>query len=289
LGVLLIVLSLFQGGLYLLPTTGIKILGYAANIPPEKIVELTNSKRKEAGLTPLEINQSLSQAALAKGSDMLNRNYWAHVAPDGTEPWKFFLDADYKYRYAGENLARDFSNPEMAIEAWMASPTHKRNILSSKYNEIGVAVVEGYLDGVDTTIIVQHFGTRYSDVIPQVPLAQAKPEETTPSSFLATETSPEPSVNTAKVANQDCTDCEVISSPNYSSSLPQAKLMVSPFDTTKRFSLAVVGILLAVLVIDGVVVSQKKIVRLGGRTFAHMAFLGMILTMLMILRAGRIL
>ena len=37
----------------------------------------------------------------------------------------------------------------------MNSPSHKENILSSKYKEIGIGVIEGNLAGVDTTIIVQ--------------------------------------------------------------------------------------------------------------------------------------
>ena len=105
---------------YFLPKTGIKILGYASNISIEEVVSLTNQKRQEAGLAPLAINAQLNQAAQAKGNDMMERDYWAHVAPDGTEPWKFFIDSNYQYRYAGENLARDFSNASSAVDAWLS-------------------------------------------------------------------------------------------------------------------------------------------------------------------------
>ena len=102
---------------------------------------------------------------------MIDRDYWAHVAPDGTQPWKFFTSFGYKYRYAGENLARDFSNASSAMDAWMNSPTHKENILNPKYKEIGIGVVEGDLAGTDTTIIVQFFGATYADKVVQ-PIAQ---------------------------------------------------------------------------------------------------------------------
>ena len=85
---------ILQGVLQVLPVSGLKILGYAANIPADEVVMLTNEKRAEVGLSPLEMNDTLSQAALAKGTDMINRNYWAHVSPDGTQPWKFFVDFD---------------------------------------------------------------------------------------------------------------------------------------------------------------------------------------------------
>ena len=251
-------LVFYQVVLTFLPKVGAKILGYAAQISPEEVVRLTNEKRIQAGLSPLEINPTLSSAALAKGTDMLNRDYWAHVAPDGTQPWKFFVDFGYKYRYAGENLARDFSNPSSAVDAWMSSPTHKENILSSKYKEIGIGVIEGDLAGVDTTIIVQFFGTKYLDTVPAVPVAKAQTSSVQPL---------------------------VLSTP-----FPSARnILISPFTSTRSISLVVVGILLGVLVLDTLIVSRRRIVRIGGRAFAHLAFLGMIFAILLILRAGSIL
>src|SRR3989344_4378962 len=107
IAILLIIYQLF---LHTFPLTGLKILGYAASIPPDQIISLTNQKRREAEVGALVYNSQLAQAARLKGEHMLAFDYWAHVAPDGTEPWKFFTDVGYKYRYAGENLARDFSN-----------------------------------------------------------------------------------------------------------------------------------------------------------------------------------
>ncbi len=261
-------LILLQTVLQFLPISGLKVLGYAAHISPDEVVALTNEKRAEIGLAPLEMNNTLSQAALAKGTDMVNRDYWAHVAPDGTQPWKFFIDFNYRYRFAGENLARDFSDASSVVEAWMASPTHRENILSPKYKEIGVAVVEGDLDGVDTTIIVQFFGTEYTDILPAVPVAEAGP----------TAPSPSPSPEVLVEAPTETEEIGLVSS----------RLLISPFKTTKGVSLIIVGLLLNVLVYDALIVSKRKIPRLGGRTFAHLSFLGMILAIILILRAGQI-
>lgn len=136
------------------------VLGYAAVIPPDKVIELTNQERQKQGLNSLTINQELNSAALAKAGDMFAKDYWAHVSPDGVEPWKFITDAGYVYVFAGENLARDFTSPEAVVAAWMASPSHRENLLSPKYQEIGVAVVDGDLAGIPTTLVVQMFGTR---------------------------------------------------------------------------------------------------------------------------------
>jgi hypothetical protein len=278
LSLLTIALILFQLAFIYLPRLAPQVLGYAANISPEEVIRLTNLKRTENGLPALTENTTLSQAAQAKAADMLADDYWAHVSPDGIQPWKFFVDFGYKYKYAGENLARDFQNAPSAVDAWMSSPSHRENMLSDKYREVGIAVVEGDLAGVDTTIIVQFFGTKYADTIPVAPIAQVKPTvNLTPTPTTTIQAIPTPT--------------ETPQTPAFIASTQEAKvkILVSPFNTTKTVSLAVVAILLGVLVIDGVVTSRRRIARIGGRTFAHLSFLGMILAIIIILKAGQIL
>jgi hypothetical protein len=279
--ILVLSLIFYQIVLQFLPLTGLKILGYASNIGTDAIIELTNQKRNDAGVGKLEYNPLLAQAARAKGENMLSQDYWAHIAPDGTQPWKFFTDAGYIYRYAGENLARDFSDPASAVTAWMASPSHKENLLSSKYRDIGVAVVEGDLNGVDTTIIVQLFGTPYVDTAPALPVASADV-----AGNVAPTPPPEPTV-ILPVAGQEVSQVEQVAPAGDVSVKP--RFMISPFSTTKGMSLFTVGLLLAVLVVDGLIIANKKITRIGGRTVAHLAFLGMVLIIIIIVQAGEIL
>lgn len=255
-------LVFFQLAINFAPRVFPRVLGYAANISPSEVIRLTNERRIQAGLGALEENGTLSSAALAKGNDMLAKGYWAHSAPDGTPPWSFFNQFGYKYRYAGENLARDFSSPGGAVEAWMASPTHKENILNGNYKEIGIGVIEGNLSGVDTTIIVQFFGTR-SQAQATIPVAQAAQVAPIPTS------TPTPTPT-------------VLPTPT------PTPVLISPFTSTKNVSLAVTGILLLVLSIDLMVIRRRRIMRIGGRTLAHMAYLGMIFAVLLILKAGQI-
>jgi hypothetical protein len=288
-------LLLYQLLIYAVPHAGVKVLGYAANISVDDVVKLTNEKRVQAGLSPLEFNPTLSQAAKAKGEDMLAKDYWAHVAPDGTEPWKFFLDSGYKYRYAGENLARDFSSASTAVDAWMASPTHKDNLLSAKYRDIGIAVVEGDLGGRDTTIIVQLFGTRYADLPPTPSIAQKTTavEATPPPETLANlpEVSPTPRpIPPTPTPGQTLTPAIVQQTPiQPGEAQGVSQVLVSPFTTTRGISVAVVGLLIVVFIADSAIASRRRIARIGGRTFAHISFLGMILAIAIILRAGKIL
>jgi uncharacterized protein YkwD len=131
----------------------------ASDITPEKIVELTNISRQEKGLDGLSPNEKLASAAESKASDMIQKNYFSHTSPNGTTPWHWFEEASYDYNYAGENLAMDFQSAKKMEEAWMASPTHRANILSEKYKEVGVATKEGMLNGHQTILAVVMFGS----------------------------------------------------------------------------------------------------------------------------------
>lgn len=252
----------------------VRILGYAANIPPEKVIEVTNQKRIENGMNALTYNEALAKAAKMKAQDMLEDDYWAHVAPDGTEPWYFFKTAGYSYRYAGENLARDFSDTNSAIEAWLASPSHRENMLSPKYTEIGVAVVEGDLAGKDTTLIVQLFGTP-SGASPTTSIAQAVNE-------VAPAIVPEAGAEEAIPPVEE----EVFLSGGMPVSAPVVQ--VDDFDVIRTATIAMVSIMIVLLVVDIVIRTRKGVVRVGGRAFAHLSFLGMVAVILLILKGGSI-
>jgi hypothetical protein len=139
---------------------GIKnILGYASDITVSEVLTRTNQEREKSGQEPLTLNGQLSQAALAKAQDMLAQGYWAHNTPEGKEPWAFIDSTGYRYQVAGENLARNFSHTDDMVSAWLTSPTHRANLLSDRYSETGIAVLQGEMDGVPTTLVVQMFGT----------------------------------------------------------------------------------------------------------------------------------
>ncbi len=126
------------------------------------VVKLTNQDRKEAGLTELTVNKKLSDAAYAKAQDMIKNNYFAHVSPSGKTPWSWMEAQKYNYIYAGENLAINFKTPQDTETAWMNSPSHRKNILSENYKEIGVAEVSGVINGQQSVIVVEMFGTEVS-------------------------------------------------------------------------------------------------------------------------------
>lgn len=128
-------------------------------ISEQSLIVLTNNERATGGLAPLAWNAALSSSARLKASDMCNKGYWAHTAPDGSTPWTFMNKAGYDYIDAGENLAKGFGDDAAVLAGWMASPGHRANILSSKYHEIGTASTECDLNGVTTSLVVAHYGS----------------------------------------------------------------------------------------------------------------------------------
>ncbi len=232
------------------------ILGYSSQITPQRIIELTNQERASRGLEPLKNNSLLNQAAQLKAGDMFAFDYWSHQSPSGREPWTFLKDTGYNYRIAGENLARDFYRPEAVIKAWMNSPTHKENIVNPKFQEIGVAVVDGTLGGLKTTLVVQFFTT------PTYVSSQASVPEQPPAVAQTEETAQEP----ATEVNFESTETLARSNENI-------KPIANPLQINKKLSGFIIGILTMVLFIDGYVVLKSKVYRATGRTTAHISFL----------------
>lgn len=169
--VILIVFGLQIG--YNRATTG-DVLGRQSDITINSLLDQTNQARIQAGESELVLNNKLDKAAYLKAQDMFEDQYWAHNAPDGTEPWKWFADVDYNYGEAGENLARDFTTTEAVMTAWLSSPKHKANILKSSYRDVGFAVVDGKLEGKPTSIIVALYGLSAEDTIASIPTSFTK-------------------------------------------------------------------------------------------------------------------
>lgn len=134
-----------------------------AMVDKAEVIRLVNEERKQLGLNELVENETLDQAAALKATDMLGNNYFAHSSPAGITPWHWFEQAGYQYKFAGENLAMDFSSPTSLHKAWMNSPSHRENIVSSKYQEIGIAIIDGVIENKETLVAVQLFGTPLSE------------------------------------------------------------------------------------------------------------------------------
>ncbi len=136
------------------------VLSYSTVINQDTLLTQTNTERKNHNEAALGINFRLTEAAQDKAKDMVKRNYWAHITPDGKSPWVFITKAGYKFQKAGENLAYGFNSAADAVYGWMNSPSHRANILDSAYSEVGFGVAHSndYVHNGPETVVVAMYG-----------------------------------------------------------------------------------------------------------------------------------
>ncbi|MBI4101680.1 MAG: hypothetical protein HY443_01810, partial [Candidatus Nealsonbacteria bacterium] len=91
--------------------------------------------------------------------------YFSHVSPQGQNPWYWLDQVGYSFSYAGENLAVSFFESKDAVNAWMASPGHRKNILNGKFTEIGVGWALGKYQGRETIYLVQFFAKPFNSSV----------------------------------------------------------------------------------------------------------------------------
>lgn len=143
-------------------------LVWASDITADTVINLVNKARTAANVAILKNNDLLQKAAEEKAQDMIDNNYFAHISPQGKSPWDWINQSGYDYRYAGENLAINFTNAKDEQQAWMDSESHRKNILNSDYEDTGVAVKQGVIDGHETIVVVQMFGKQLQENIAAV-------------------------------------------------------------------------------------------------------------------------
>lgn len=246
------------------------VLGYSSSITPDEVLTSINVERNKAGLGSLTVNDQLNAAAQAKATNMFQDQYWAHNSPTGITPWVFIKSAGYKYNVAGENLARDFGDTATMVSAWMASPTHKDNIVNEKYKETGIAVVNGELEGVETTLVVQMFGAP-STGTPAV----SKTSDTTVFAAGVQTSEVPPPVGSELTAQQASVMAAASPHP-----------FISPIQLNKAISLTIIFLLILVLCHDMFIAHKKKTVRLTGKNLAHIALFVVIAIVIVLFRGG---
>jgi uncharacterized protein YkwD len=130
-----------------------------------------NAFRAQHGLTRLRLNPQLTRAAEAHSAQMAHDGYFAHESADGSPFWRrlqgFYRSSPFRVWSVGENLlwSSPDVDPQHALELWLASPPHRKNLMNPAWREIGVSAVHasaapGVYNAMDVTIVTTDFGTR---------------------------------------------------------------------------------------------------------------------------------
>lgn len=128
---------------------------------------LLNVERRAQGLRRLRYNRQLTRAARRHSRAMIQRGFFAHVAPSGSTLLSRIKSAGYLRRArtfsVGENLGWGggyLSTPLEMHRAWMRSPGHRENLLRPYYRQVGVGVALGTPGGARGATYTQNFGRR---------------------------------------------------------------------------------------------------------------------------------
>ncbi len=167
MGAALVVLAVGAGGATAAGDSGQTIT--AENRLETQILSALNAARRARGLVPLKLSPSLSAAADAHTRSMATYGFFGHESRDGRSVME--RARPYYARGArwtvGENLL--WSSPSVeaseALQMWMASPGHRRNMLAANWRDVGLAAVSvpaatGVFQGLDVVIVTSVFGAR---------------------------------------------------------------------------------------------------------------------------------
>jgi uncharacterized protein YkwD len=118
----------------------------------EALVRGINAARRKQHLRLLKVDERLCAIARSHAVDMLTRNFFGHTNPDGLDPFARMRQANYRFGYAGENVAVDESLDSVARD-FFNSPEHRENMLEPHYARVGI----GTVPTGDGQIVVEDF------------------------------------------------------------------------------------------------------------------------------------
>lgn len=144
--------------------------------PIENLVHAhVNQIREQHGLSYLEQDEELRDIARLHSEDMADRQFFAHLTPEGKDPGDRYTEYGYQHLTYGENIARvpyktPLANangqtqyetpPELAcgiVEGWMNSEGHRENILSTQWGCEGIGIEIKQKPGVIRVYTTQNF------------------------------------------------------------------------------------------------------------------------------------
>ena len=111
-----------------------------AETPEGQVLNLINKERAKVGCPDLVANPQLMEAAELHSRDMAQSNFYAHEGLDGKNPGDRMRAQGYRSGTWGENIAAGYKSAGEAVNGWMASAGHRKNILNCRFTETGIGM-----------------------------------------------------------------------------------------------------------------------------------------------------
>lgn len=103
----------------------------------EQILKLVNEARAENGISPMKLDDTLTDAANKRAQELTAA--FDHSRPDGRSCFTVFNEFGISgYTTAGENIALGYGSAEDVFNGWMNSSGHRANILNPDFTTLGV-------------------------------------------------------------------------------------------------------------------------------------------------------
>lgn len=123
-----------------------------------KYLEFLNSLRQKAGLKQLKYQNKLESSASLRGKSILKFNDFSFEASkSGFTIDKAFTQSGYWNPVRGESIIQGYYSSDELIEGLSEFKKSAGVITDKDIDEIGIAEVEGEINGCPTQVIVQHF------------------------------------------------------------------------------------------------------------------------------------
>lgn len=126
---------------------------YFSKTEMESIVNLVNEARAKGyfcgidempSAEPVLWNDKLAIAALRHSFDMYRNNFFSHNSSNGDNVGDRVIREEFRFRCCSENIAKGYKTESDVFFAWLSSDGHCRNMMSAKFNQIGIARVGDY-------------------------------------------------------------------------------------------------------------------------------------------------
>ena len=229
-------------------------------VESKTLMSLINQERRNRNIPQLITHSSLMAAASQKSLDMIDRDFFNHVDPDGNYVWGKIINAGYyPYKTLGENLALDFATAEGMVKAWIDSPTHRENLLRLEFTDQGMAALYGDYQGRYTNLTTNLFGALAFPQKPPQEEPQVKSETPVNQEELAApESEPQPAEEEKKTMPEETTNPEARPSPEpVSTTAPPKYLPVFEWSRTIFTSFGI--FMLLILSIDSVIINRREL------------------------------